>query len=150
MEPEVQRLYFIQGAGGTGKSTGALWLKPSHNYSVVTKWICVLLQRLPLKAASHLIKGRTLHNLFKLGFNSSYGNQLKAPKLDELADDFKDNALTILDEHSMVGLERLSQINSRLQQIGSGDQLLGGTNFMFLGDVQQLSPVLDLPLYEKV
>ncbi|KZV58854.1 hypothetical protein PENSPDRAFT_556270, partial [Peniophora sp. CONT] len=55
-----------------------------------------------------------------------------------------------MDEKSMVGLEMLSNIDSRLRQIRPNeDEILGGYHIAIFGDFAQLPPVGDTPLYAR-
>jgi hypothetical protein len=62
----------------------------------------------PTAAAGYLIGGKTLHSLFRLGFNSVHGSQLKSPALDTFIEEMQGVKLIVLDEVSMIGVERFS------------------------------------------
>lgn len=58
------------------------------------------------------------------------------------------NNWIILDEISMVGLEILEDMNILLQQIFNNDKTFGNVNFILLGDLYQLDPISETPLYK--
>ena len=64
----------------------------------------------------------------------------------------EDVKLLIIDEKGMVGLGRLYQIGRRLQegQPHKRDQPFGGMSILLAGDLRQLQPVCDVPLYGEL
>ena len=50
----------------------------------------------------------------------------------------------------MISVELLVIIHTRLQQIpGNFDELFGGMNIIFCGDLRQLPPVMATPIYKR-
>ena len=60
--------------------------------------------------------------------------------------------LLIIDEISMVGSNMLFEIHKRLQQIKdvSDDAVFGGVSILAVGDLYQLPPVCQTPLFRTV
>ena len=60
--------------------------------------------------------------------------------------------LVIIDEVSMVGSNMLLEIHKRLQQIKgvSDDAVFGGVSILAVGDLYQLPPVGQAPLFSTV
>ena len=101
-------------------------------------------------AASLLPGGETVHRLLKIPAENSFRNHiddLNDLRLVELQDKFKNTIAIILDEKGMLGLGRLAQINRRLKQAKCSTEPFGGLSVILSGDLRQLPPVLDLPLY---
>ena len=81
----------------------------------------------PTGVAAHLIKGNTLHSLFRIPANQGFEYKpLTSDTLNSLHHQFKDVKLVIIDEISMVGHQMLSFINLRLQQIICTTKIFGG------------------------
>ena len=68
-----------------------------------------------------------------------------------LQETFKDTKALIIDEKGMIGLGRLSQIDGRLREAKpeKADKPFGGMTLMISGDLRQLPPVGDIPLFRK-
>ena len=135
----------VQGGAGAGKST-------------VIKSIIQLTERTlrkegesgdqphvlasaPTGTAAAIIDGNTLHHDFNLNFGNdyiSYENSIRDLRREQL----KNLKLVIIDEFSMVGSDRLYQIDQRLREI---TQLrfcdFGNVSTFLFGDLLQLPPV---------
>lgn len=95
------------------------------------------------KAANN-ISGVTLHSLLFLQTTED----LKGLPLRTIQDTFQDSSYLIIDEYSMVGLRLLAHIDRRLRQAtGHLMQPFGGVSVILVGDILQLPPVGDKPLY---
>ena len=108
----------------------------------------------PTGTASFLIKGDTLHSLFKLPVNIPFNKELtplKGPTLHDLQEMFKNTELLIIDEMSMVGQYMLYQISKRLQEAKPHKSTIafGGVSIVLMGDFAQLPPVTDLSLFQN-
>ena len=108
----------------------------------------------PTGTAAFLIKGNTLHSLFKLPVNIPFINELaplRGTALADLQEAFKNTELLIIDEMSMVGQYMLYQISKRLQEAKphKSTEPFAGVSIVLMGDFAQLPPVKDLPLFQK-
>lgn len=56
--------------------------------------------------------------------------------------------LLIIDEISMVGSTLLWRVDCRLRQIMGNNQPFGGVSVITVGDLHQLPPVMDSPVYK--
>ena len=108
----------------------------------------------PTGTAAFLIKGTTLHSLFKLPVNARFTDDilpLHPTTLQQMQETFKNTEILIIDEMSMVGQYMLYQLSKRLQELkpkNSGKDF-GGVSIVLMGDFAQLPPVTDLPLYAQ-
>ena len=105
----------------------------------------------PTGVAAYLIKGNTLHSLFRIPANQGFGYKpLTSDTLNSLHQQFKDVKLIIIDEISMVGHQMLSFIDLRLQQIVCTTKSFGGLSIIAVGDLFQLKPVFDGLIFENL
>ena len=107
----------------------------------------------PTGTAAFLIKGNTLHSLFKLPVNIPFTDELaplRGSALADLQEAFKNTELLIIDEMSMVGQYMLYQISRRLQEAKPHKSTVpfAGVSIVLMGDFAQLPPVGDLPLFQ--
>ena len=61
----------------------------------------------------------------------------------------KDVRMVVLDECSKLGSQLLRRLDERLQQIASSSALFGGFNMIVCGDLRQLPPVRQSPIYKR-
>lgn len=94
------------------------------------------------KAAS-IIKGATLHSLFKLPFGKDKISLLNSDTRNSLQVKFAHCTHIFIDEISLVGGRCFDQINFRLQEIRASTEPFGGFNIIAIGDMDQLQPVQD-------
>jgi hypothetical protein len=95
----------------------------------------------------------TLHSAFLLGRSKYSGFQpLSHEKLNTLRTKLSRLMFVIIDEVSMVGSNMLLEIHRRLQQIKgvSDDKVFGGVSILAVGDLYQLPPVGQAPLFSTV
>lgn len=73
---------------------------------------------------------------------------LKGLPLRKIQDTFSSSSFLIIDEYSMVGFRLLAQIDKRLCQATDRiSELFGGVSIILVGDILQLPPFGDKPLY---
>ena len=99
--------------------------------------------------------GKTIHSCFRIKVHNKKGKQTSIEELGEgeaqqLERDLAHLRLLIIDEKGMMGFLRLAQIDSRLRQARpqGKDKPFGGISVMIAGDLRQLPPVGDMPLYK--
>ena len=149
---------FLSGPGGVGKSHVIKLI-----YSDTLKFlrlsgtiepddVIVLLTALTGVAAFN-ISGMTLLSAFLLGTGKYTGFQpLSHDRLNTLKSKLSKLTLVIIDEVSMVGSNMLLEIHNRLQQIkGVSDNVtFGDVSILAVGDLYQLPPVAQAPLFSIV
>ena len=151
-EDQPQKLIDVSGAAGSGKSflIKAI-LQQAQDISGHRNLVKIVAPT--GSAGSHLPGGQTIHSLLKIPVKKGCGDlePLVGGPLADLQQSFKYTTAVIIDEKGMVGLGRLSQINERLKQAKpqTSDLSFGGLTVMLVGDLRQLQPVGDLPLYSK-
>ena len=152
--PDKQYLIDCCGSAGTGKS-----------YTINT--ILQHAERGSVKivaptgaAASQFHGGQTVHALFKINVSrkrSQKGQEqcfkpLTDAQMQDLEEDLEHVKLIIIDEKGMIGLARFHQIHRRLQEgrPHRKNEPFGGMSIMTCGDLKQLPPVFDMPLYGEL
>lgn len=97
--------------------------------------------------AANNIFGMTLHSLLNLPVSGPFVN-LRGMQLEQLQERFTPGSILIIDEYSMVGYRLLGQIDQRLRQAtGRLQEPFGGISVIIVGDILQLPPVRDKPLF---
>ena len=113
----------------------------------------IVLLTAPTGVAAFNINGMTLHSALLLGRSKYSGFQpLSHDRLNTLRTKLSRLMLLIVDEVSMVGANMLLEIHKRLQQIKgvSDDATFGGVSILAVGDLYQLPPVGQAPLFNTV
>ena len=113
----------------------------------------IVLLTAPTGVAAFNINGMTLHSALLLGCSKYSGFQpLSHDRLNTLRSKLSRLMLLIIDEVSMVGSNMLLEIHKRLQQIKgvSDDTVFGGISIVAVGDLYQLPPVGQAPLFSTV
>ena len=150
-------LVFLTGGAGTGKSVVIEAI-----YQCLIRWYArqpglkehpdlatVLLVGPTGKSAFH-IGGTTIHSALGIPVTQNK-NELK-PMSAELKNKFRNRfwnlKAIIIDEVSMVGAGTLQNIHKRLVEIFETDVPFAGRSVLFVGDLNQLRPVMDSPIFE--
>jgi hypothetical protein len=110
---------FIQGPGGTGKSYIIECIR-----QICSILFIQLIVLAPTGCASNAIKGDTIHSF------------LKSPPSF-----IRDEAICIVDEISMVGINKFKELCKKLSFIKKTKKLMGGLQIVYSGDFAQLEPV---------
>ena len=134
---------FLTGKAGTGKTT---FLKDVVANNPKRKIVLA-----PTGVAALNAGGATLHSFFQLPFG------LCLPDYNHIQGSNKENSyrynkvklsiirsleLLIIDEISMVRADMLDEINNILKKVRRNTKPFGGVQVLFIGDMQQLSPVV--------
>ncbi|KAK3914478.1 ATP-dependent DNA helicase [Frankliniella fusca] len=104
----------------------------------------------PTGVAAKNVDGSTLHSfllLGKFGFNM---RTLTGPDLISYREKHDTLRFLFVEECSMVGLRVLACLEKRCREIFYSDCLFGNLNIILVGDVNQLLPISDQPLYADV
>ncbi|KAE8740769.1 hypothetical protein FOCC_FOCC013714 [Frankliniella occidentalis] len=98
-----------------------------------------------------LIDGKTMHSVFQLPTKSQDYSPLTGDRAKTLSDTLENVKFVILDEYSMIGWKTLAMISRRCKEATRiTDEDFGGLNVVLLGDINQLPPVKDNPLYARM
>ena len=136
----VQKLIDLSGSAGTGKS---YVIRAIRQYAIATLGNRTAVQiAAPTGSAAALLPGgRTLHSVLKIRAEDTFDKHeepLGGRALAEVQENFARTVLFIIDEKSMVGVGRLSQIHRRLCQakpkVGLSQQF-GGISLILAGDL---------------
>ena len=148
---------FLSGPGGVGKSH-VIRLVQSDTIKLLRlsgeigpNDVAVLLTA-PTGVAAFNINGMTLHSAFLLGCGQLCHQQLSNEKANTLRARLSNLKLLIIDEVSMVGSNLLFLLHKRLRQIKSvpEDVMFGDVSVLAVGDLYQLPPVGQSPLFANV
>ena len=97
--------------------------------------------------AAFVICGSTCHSKLFLPINKPI-KKLNGEYLKKLQDNFLGKKLIIIDEISMMGKKMLMQVDQILREAsGKNDLLFGGYVVVMVGDLRQLPPVADKPIF---
>lgn len=89
-----------------------------------------------------------MHSLLRLPIDGENVYDLKEKTLSQLQDKLKGIKYIIIDEYSVIGQKMFEWIYRKLKQSsGLMDTGFGGFSIILVGDIAQLSPVLDKPLH---
>ena len=149
---------FLSGPGGVGKSHV---IKLIHSDTLKLLKLSgtfepddvIVMLTAPTGVAAFNIDGMTLHSALLLGRSKYSGFQpLSHDRLNSLRTKLSRLMLLIVDEVSMVGANMLLEIHKRLQQIKgvSDDAVFGKVSILAVGDLYQLPPVGQAPLFSTV
>uniref|UniRef100_A0A914YHB4 ATP-dependent DNA helicase n=1 Tax=Panagrolaimus superbus TaxID=310955 RepID=A0A914YHB4_9BILA len=147
---------FCSGTAGTGKSflihllaneLALLYVKKEDSASTKPATLIAA----PTGLAAIQINGSTIHSL--LSINVQHGSEGKMKPLSKEALNlkrilFQNVKLIIIDETSMVSNIMLAKIHSRLCEFMDKNELFGGANLLFFGDLLQLPPVKSSPIFK--
>ena len=103
----------------------------------------------PSGKAAFLIGGVTCHTAFALPvtqFNKQIP-ELSSDIANTIREHFFYVKLLIIDEISIVGSNMLTRIDTRLKQIFGVNKSFGGISVILVGNLYQLPPVMDRPIY---
>ncbi|CAI6352782.1 unnamed protein product [Macrosiphum euphorbiae] len=135
----VSKLFYIDGPGGTGKTTlyGCLiWSLRNQGRSVLSVAFTGL-------AASPMDGCMTVHSTFGLPFGTLNDDSTSTITLQSLrAQRIRDAALIVFDEAPMSPGLQLTVVNRLLQDIMGSELPFGGKPVLFAGDFRQILPVV--------
>ena len=126
------RSVFLNGGGGTGKSTTIEAFKAkARGRSIATL--------ATTGAAAQLISGQTMHGFFGMGSGVHKPHDLSMPK--SLAAKLRATQTVIVDEISMARIDHFQCMRDRLFGAARGFGDFGGYQLIVVGDFAQLPPV---------
>ncbi len=124
---------FLTGRAGTGKSTLLKYFrgKTKKKYVVLA----------PTGVAALNVRGQTIHSFF--GFHPQIEKKLVRRVHTDKLDFFNKIETIVIDEISMVRADLLDCVDKALRlNRGRPDQIFGGVQMIFIGDLFQLPPVV--------
>uniref|UniRef100_UPI002610B303 helix-turn-helix domain-containing protein n=1 Tax=uncultured Winogradskyella sp. TaxID=395353 RepID=UPI002610B303 len=136
----TNRNIFLTGKAGTGKTTFLHKLKENSSKRIIVV--------APTGVAAINAKGVTIHSFFQLPFgpiipelnaSSDFNRKFSRTKIDII----KSLDLLVIDEISMVRADLLDGIDKTLRKYRDRDKVFGGVQVLMIGDLQQLSPVVN-------
>lgn len=138
----TNRNVFLTGKAGTGKTTFLYKLKRDSQKRMIVV--------APTGVAAINAKGVTIHSFFQLPFGPILPNS-KLDKSQGFIRKFskskinliKSLDLLVIDEISMVRADLLDGIDKTLRRYRDKDKVFGGVQLLMIGDLQQLSPVVN-------
>ena len=142
-----QLICFLHGPAGSGKSTIiALLQSYSQKYHKLLKYEsynrAIILTAMTGVAAT-LIGGETTHSALHLKANNKYIDH-------NVIESWTNTKLLIIDEISFASEEDMDLIYKKLCILKNKCYLpFGGINVIFCGDLRQLEPILEQPLYKN-
>uniref|UniRef100_A0A8D8UR91 ATP-dependent DNA helicase n=1 Tax=Cacopsylla melanoneura TaxID=428564 RepID=A0A8D8UR91_9HEMI len=146
---------FLSGSAGVGKSTviNAIYQSVTNYFDELpggnNDKIVVLLTAYSGKA-SYLIGGVTLHTALALPVSQFGGRmpELSADIANTIRENLSHTKLLIIDEISFIGSTFFSRIDCRLRQIFGKNESFGGLSVLVVGDLFQLPPLFDRPIFQ--
>ncbi|KAI3851247.1 hypothetical protein MKX03_002235 [Papaver bracteatum] len=138
----------ISGGAGTGKSTliNAI-VRSTRELFGNDNSVRVMA---PTGVAAFNIGGSTIHHELGITADKSQSyKKLEAERCRRMQVDFKNTKLIIIDEYSMIGRKMLAYIDLRLRDIFGTKESFGNISIVLVGDMRQLPPVFDTPLYAE-
>ena len=139
-----QKLCFLSGTAGTGKSYTLSGLK-----NILSDSIYFIAPT--GKAADNLpFLCETIHSAFLLSPSVNLNNfELDNRKTSILKEKFENIKFLVIEEYSMIGCRLFSTIDTILRKIFDKDLVFGGISILLCGDIGQLLPVNDIPIWAK-
>ncbi|XP_055329698.1 uncharacterized protein LOC129582250 [Paramacrobiotus metropolitanus] len=141
------RCCIVQGKAGSGKSvllsSMQSLLRDTPHYGNN----CYLLLG-PTGVAADNINGSTIHSKLRIPVNRTF-RDLEGDELHRFQEELDDIKVILIDEFSLIGCTLLGKVDKRLRQAKPDKSHLpfGGLIVYLFGDIKQLPPVLDRPLY---
>ncbi|KAL6404469.1 ATP-dependent DNA helicase PIF1 [Ilyonectria robusta] len=143
----TQILLHVDGGSSTGKSF-LIKVLSSYLQAAALPNPSPICRVAPTGVASNQIQGSTIHSLLRLPVGGAF-TDLPPADAAALQSRLRHVRYLVIDEKSMLGLEQLARIDSRLRQAFPQRSLefFGGVSVLLVGDFFQLPPVRQKPLY---
>lgn len=141
----LTQLTFVQGKAGSGKSAIIHYIRSRLTAIDKSDSICVVA---PTGIAALNVNGSTIQSRFAFGRNATIASGFASSQFTQ---SFEQVRFLIVDESSMVGLKLLSKLHTRCLDATNQPNLpFGGFFVFFFGDIRQLPPVIDQPMYRQI
>ncbi|KAK3916790.1 LOW QUALITY PROTEIN: ATP-dependent DNA helicase [Frankliniella fusca] len=141
----IPKSAIIQGKAGTGKSLViAKITKLLSDYLGPQSFLLLG----PTGVSAININGSTIHSKLLIKTNGTDFAHLNGQQLHAFKKSMANVKFIIIDEFSMVGCEMMHMVDQRLRQgKDQPNEEFGGLFLYMFGDINQLPPVMDCPLY---
>lgn len=138
----------IQGTIGTGKSFLIDRILRALNRSSSQKMNHLLILA-PKRVVAYNVRASIVHTTLRIPIKDM--NPLKWKPLTIFQEDFKHINYILIDEMSFLGSKLLLKIDSQLWQacLGRNFHPLGGVSIILMGDLAQLPPIMENPIYSS-
>ncbi|KAK3922134.1 ATP-dependent DNA helicase [Frankliniella fusca] len=146
---DVPKITIVQGKAGkccTGKSHLINYLRWKAQ-EVLKCNNCIYVVG-PTGMSALNIDGRTIHSGLHMPTKFPNFELMSGDSLKKFNTSMKNVQFLIIDEYSMVGCRMLRQIDLRLRQAKGVNEPFGNVYVYLLGDIRQLPPVFDTPIYK--
>ena len=155
-EEKIPFYLYIGGEAGTGKS---FLLKlmieavnnqiPHYSGQPLDKPYSITIA--PTGVAAFIVDGSTIESALGIQVNDKRKGYSRnnASKNSDLRFLYEDLVVIFLDEVSMVGADKLTKINYRMQEIMGNEKFMGGVSVVCTGDFGQLPPVKESMIWEN-
>ncbi|KAK3926427.1 ATP-dependent DNA helicase [Frankliniella fusca] len=144
----VPRRVVVQGPAGTGKSLVIAAITNLIQAKFGQHAVALLC---PTGVSAINIQGSTIHSYLNISICNATLDGLSGNALFKLQEKLRNIKFVILDEYSMIGLKMFHAIDMRLRQGKEEPDKVFGNCFMFMfGDIKQLDPVGDKPIYQPL
>ena len=140
-----KRTVVVQGKAGSGKSTLIKYFVKILNQKYGMDSYALMA---PTGASASNIHGTTIHSAFSISTDDEL-NRLYDEGEKRIQEKFRNCRFIIIDERSMMGCRLFKKIDKRCRTAKPEFQDLsfGGMFLYLFGDIKQLPPVFDRPLY---
>ena len=143
IESRRDKLLFITGGAGTGKSTLVRYIQ--YYFAHVNKGTIATATVAPTGVAARAAHGETIHSFFRFppkpadSFIDDIGKSVGVRRNDSLIEKLD---VLIIDEISMVRADMFDAIEKSLRVNRGVDEPFGGVNVVLVGDMLQLPPIV--------
>ncbi|MCL7028421.1 hypothetical protein MKW94_024005 [Papaver nudicaule] len=146
METRSTIRLIVSGGAGTGKSTLINAIVHSTRQLFGKKEAVKIMA--PTGIAAFNIGGATIHHELAIAVEKDREYKNLNPELcRRMQEDFQDTKLIVIDEYSMLGRNMFAKIYLRCRDVFANSEHFGNVSVVLVGDIRQLSPVFDTPLY---
>lgn len=134
--------FFVTGSAGTGKSTFIRFLTTNLYEEGRPHVVLTPTGIASATLLSNGVKSQTIHSFFKTGKDFPLPHRLNYGNVSYIKSLVRSVDVFIIDEVSMVSSPILESINRMCQMIMETDEPFGGKQFVYVGDLFQLPPVV--------